>query len=275
MGAVILIGVSWVAHNFIITLNQSQAETYFIRGEESFKQQNYTDALKNFRRAIKYDPTLVQAYLNQAEIYLLIRQLNECQEALVEAEKYSPQNYQIFLLRAKMHLINAEVEKAENSLRKALELKQDLTEAQFLLGLILTVSKPEEAEHYLTQASRELEKASAFRTTFKETLSEENEAYRKSLLAYALLKEEQPAIALLVLIPLTQDLPYYRDGHLLAGAAYLQLRNYEKAEQLLLKAKELDPNYPNTYQLLGQLYLELEEDQKAQENFQRAKELGG
>lgn len=60
--------------------------------------------------------------------------------------------------------------------------------------------------------------------------------------------------------------------YLVAGASYLNLKEYEKAEEFLLKAKEIAPDNPEVYQKLAILYRDKGDNETAAKYFEIYKE---
>ena len=68
------------------------AQTYHVEGVKQFKQKKYSEAVTNFRRAIKFSPEFGEAWTDLANTYLAMKDLVNAEEAFINANKLQPTN---------------------------------------------------------------------------------------------------------------------------------------------------------------------------------------
>jgi tetratricopeptide (TPR) repeat protein len=99
-----------------------------------------------YLRAASADPTLVDAHLYLARLYLRFRRFNDAKPQVEEALKKSPENAEVRVAAGELALSENDTERAEAELKKALELNSTLAEAWVGLSkLALAKSNAEEA----------------------------------------------------------------------------------------------------------------------------------
>ncbi len=137
-----------------------------------------------------------------------------------------------------------EWEKAENSLKKALEIDKDFTDARLNLGILyLRTKRYKEAKEYLQR-------------------SIEDETFEKKHIAYfymAKLKREldDKDSYLKNLKKATAYNPMFIEAQMELGSAYMEIREYEKAEKVYISLLNNNFKYPVVYLSLARVYIDM------------------
>ena len=108
-----------------------------------------------YLKAAAADPSLVDAHLYLARLYVRFRRLNEAKPQLEEAMKKAPDNAEVRVVMGELALSENNLERAETELKRALELNPTLAEAY------LGISKLELSKGKLDEALVQVEKALA------------------------------------------------------------------------------------------------------------------
>ncbi|MBX5484016.1 MAG: tetratricopeptide repeat protein, partial [Myxococcaceae bacterium] len=114
---------------------------------------NTKKAEDNYLRAIKGDPTLAEANLNLARLYLRLKRLPEARQQLESALEKAPQSADVNAGMGELLLDENKLEEANQAFLKSAELDPTLPDAH--LGLSITAlrqGRVEDAEKAITQA---------------------------------------------------------------------------------------------------------------------------
>ena len=137
-----------------------------------------------------------------------------------------------------------EWKKAEKSLSKALEIDKNFTDARLNLGILyLKTKRYKEAERYLKEAI-------------------EDETFEKKHIAYfymAKLKREldDKEGYLRNLKKATAYNPMFIEAQMELGSAYIEIKEYEKAEKVYLSLLNNNFKYPSVYLSLARVYIDM------------------
>ncbi len=106
-----------------------------------------------YLKAAAADPTLVDAHLYLARLYLRFRRINEAKPQLEEALRKAPDNAEVRVVMGELALSDNDPERAENELKRAIELNPTLSEAY------VGISKLELSKGAADRALEQIEKA--------------------------------------------------------------------------------------------------------------------
>jgi tetratricopeptide (TPR) repeat protein len=102
------------------------------------------NGIDNSKKAIEFDPTNYYNYTSLARVADVAASLKvanayeNSRGAYIEALKYNPANPAIYLSLAKLDAVNGKIDEAKQNIQRSLILKQDYTDAVFLLSQIQT-----------------------------------------------------------------------------------------------------------------------------------------
>ncbi len=216
-------------------------------------------ALENARGLVARHPRYVQGYVLLAEAYMALYRASEDRErarplldqalsVLRDGERVDPRYAPIHLQRGLVYLLLGQKERAEESLKRALDLEDSSQVHAALAELYLALGRLDEALVHYAQAVAKEPKDGGLRVRY----------------ASALLLKGQAAEAVRVLEEGHKLRPLDAEGWYTLGQAYFALGRYAEAGVALENAVALAPlRYPLAYALLGRVYLELGEAQKA------------
>lgn len=238
--------ITFISVQFYRSLREYQVQTLLFRAQEAEQQGNNQEALTLRETIEKDDPQNISNLLAIATLHFMLDDYNQAQIKAGQVLSYD-ENADAFLLLGKVYLQTGDIQQARETLSSAVNISQDNDDANFLLALIqFADDKDQEAEDLLRKAasvqnvSREI---TEFSTAWEAIKVEQNPYYRDSLLAFQFLNFNYPYLALHVLPAVTENEPNYRDGHYLLAASYFETNQYEKAQESIQKALEIDPEH--------------------------------
>ncbi len=112
-------GMEAEAHALVeksLRLEPENAKTWQLRGELSFNEKNYSQALEYFRRGNELDPEDLRIQRSLAQVYLQLDDREKAQEYLDEILEESPDDPAATLISALLLIGNGDVELGENML---------------------------------------------------------------------------------------------------------------------------------------------------------------
>lgn len=246
---------------------------YILDGDNNLVQNNYKEAIENYKSAAVLNPSSVSTLIKLGQAYLKNSSPKLAQNIFLKAVKLKPNSLSVRLLLLQSHL-------DLNELPQAKQLAWSLNETDprviHYRGIIATAYKNyEEAKSQFKQIKDE-KQAKMYLTAY-ETYSyftEANENFLKLLLAKALVDDEQYQTAIPILFEITNDQNNYRDAWITMGYAYLKTQKPKEAIDALTQAKALDSKKPETLFFLGLAHFGNDEIEKAIGYLKQAKENG-
>jgi len=112
------------------------ARAYNLRGVACAKQGDYQAALAEFTRAIRRDPTCVDAFCNRALVYTALGNLGPAASDLGKVVEIRPTCVEAYIRQARLHAAINKHEEAISDLTKALEIDPQCAEAYFQRSLV-------------------------------------------------------------------------------------------------------------------------------------------
>jgi tetratricopeptide (TPR) repeat protein len=107
-----------------------------LRGVAFARQGNYQAALAEFTRAIRRDPTCVDAFWNRALVCAALGNLGPAASDLAKVVEIRPTDVEAYLRQARLHAAISKHDEAIADLAKALEIDPQCAEAYFQRSLI-------------------------------------------------------------------------------------------------------------------------------------------
>lgn len=235
----------------------------------AYKQANdLKTAEKYFTKAQKLNSKEPKYYLELAQNLTSQNQPEKAILYLLEGAGKTGDNQDVLIWLGRVYLAQNEPVKAEKVFQKA--------DSDYYLAVLagfqgdfpnaLEIIK-NSSENSSEENSSEMKKA------LSHILEVSSQATKKIIFAQALNQLNDPAIGLVLLKKVTQDVPDYRDGWVFLGYSYLALDNLDEAEKALLSAADLDPINSLTFELLAQVYEAKGDSKKAQAFFAKAEML--
>jgi tetratricopeptide (TPR) repeat protein len=126
---------------------QSKAARYVDSAKKLDAQGKYSEAMLQYRNALRFDPNLVEASVGFAKLLLQQRDLLGAEAELRKLVRSAPQSLEAHRLLAQTYILGRQAEGAETESRAALQLKSDDPESGVLLGdALLLKNQRENAE---------------------------------------------------------------------------------------------------------------------------------
>ncbi len=215
------------------------------------KEKNQERALRELDNEILYNPANYNALCMRGEIYFTGGKYEEATEDFKKARVIDDQKFRAYFGLGKAYLRLKDLAKAEENLRRVLDIEPRHPEAILLMGTIYREQKRYEEARELFQKAIETLKR------YELSLSEEN----KAILTTAL--NERGGIELIMDRPRTaiDDFeealnydPRRAETYSNLGQAYTKIGRIRQAESHYIHAIELDPQNPDYYLGLGIIY---------------------
>jgi len=235
-----------------------QAEYFFMRGNEYYRQGNYDSAIAEYNKALQLNPNDASAYNNLGLAYESLGQYQKAIEYLQKSLQLDPNDALAYYNLGVAYGGLGQYQNAIEYFQKSLQLNPNNVEAYTNLGAAyVDLGQYQQAIEYCQKAIQ-LDPNNAL-------------AYNNLGVAYGSLGQYQKEIEYCQ--KAIQINPNYALAYYNLGTAYGSLRQYQKAIEYLQKSLQSDPNDASAYNNLGTVYYYLGQYQKAKENFLKAKEL--
>lgn len=117
-------------------MKQAVAVVYNTLGMISLSKKNYTDAIKNYKLAVKYDPTLYESRLNLAALSLKFRNYDTAEQNLRAVIAAQANNYEATIGLGVALRGNKKFDEAEAQYNRAKQMQPQRPEAYFNLGIL-------------------------------------------------------------------------------------------------------------------------------------------
>lgn len=204
----------------------------------------FPDVLVQNQNAISSDPTNYQNWLVLGRIYSGVLPLgfagayDKAKEAFMKAEEISPMNPLIALENARLEALNKDNDKAKEYIAKAIQLKNNYTDAVYLLSQI------EIAAGNIKGAIQSVE-AAAFLTPNDPTIF-----FQLGFLRYSDKNYKDAAVALERAVQLNEQ---YSNARYFLGLSYDKLNRNKEAIEQFVRIQELNPDNAEVKSILENL----------------------
>jgi len=206
-------------------INPSRYDLYDNMADVALEKDQPEQAITLWRKALEINPAMFGAHGNIAKALMKLGKQGEAIKELEEEIKISPDSSLSHYLLGRGYLLQQEYEKARKSFEKAVELQPNYTHAHYGLFTAYTrLNQPEKAKEHMAIFNKL--KAEDLKTIRDRDGIMDLEIYQK---------------------PLAKS---YMDAEKL----YRAKGNFQKAEQFLKRASELDPQNTLPLEKLGSLY---------------------
>jgi len=121
---------------YTIEMKKAVAVVYNTLGMISLSKKNYTEAIKNYTRAVSTDPDLYEARLNLAALSLKFRNYDVAEQNLRAVLNAQPKNYEAVIGLGVALRGNRKFDEAEAEYNKAKNMQPQRPEAYFNLGIL-------------------------------------------------------------------------------------------------------------------------------------------
>jgi Flp pilus assembly protein TadD len=121
---------------YTIEMKKAVAVVYNTLGMIALSKKNYTEAIKNYTRAVEADPALFEARLNLAALSLKFRNYEIAESNLREVLKAQPKNYEAIIGLGVALRGERKFDEAEAEYNRARQQNPERPEAYFNLGVL-------------------------------------------------------------------------------------------------------------------------------------------
>lgn len=237
---------------------EENAEDYFAKGLILQYENKYSDALEEYRKALKLDPKADTVYYHAAKVAIQLNKTELAQKLLDELIKLKPDDPKNWVLLGTLSWARQDTLKALEYYEKALKLDPDNAEALLQAANMLKMSDPEKAKYYF-EAYLEKPDAAKYYAYYQlgviayeeGKLSEAAEYFMKSKDANRLFLE-----------------PRYSLAHV-----YELRKKYDLAIEEYNQLQKIDPENDRLPAQMAKIFLVSNDTQKAGEYFLKSKKL--
>ncbi|MBO4752738.1 MAG: tetratricopeptide repeat protein [Bacteroidales bacterium] len=120
----------------VLANDPSFQRAYFLLGEIARVRGQHSQAVEYYGQALRKFPLYPEALKSMADSYMALANLKGAIDCLSKAVRLTPDDAQSFYLLGKCQYQNSQPDKAKVSLRRALDLNPDFSEAQALISLL-------------------------------------------------------------------------------------------------------------------------------------------
>ena len=210
----------------LLEKHPGNAEALFLKGTLFAAQGNMTEALAQYQKAIQAKPSYLMAHAAAVSILLREKKLDEAAKQLESLKKIAPKHPQTYLLDAQVNYQKKDFKAARESTQQLMRITPNHPGALQIAGAVeFQLRSYQQAETYLAKA---LQVSPGL-------------TFARRLLVASHLRSGQSAKAVEALQPVLGQID--RDPALLtlAGEAYLQNGDADKAAAYFEKASKLEP----------------------------------
>jgi tetratricopeptide (TPR) repeat protein len=240
--------------------NEIDANNYFYKGETASDNENYSEAILDYTKAIEFKPEYAEAYYNRGLAYYHLKEYFKAISDYSKVIQIYQDIEQVYYNRGTVYMKLNEYSKAISDFTKAIEINPNYSDAYCNRGFAY-----EEGFQEYSKAIADYDKAI-------EINPYDAEAYYNRGTIYDDLNEYSRAIA--EYDKAIEIKPEFAEAYYNRGSAYSNMKNYSKAMIDFTKAIEINPNIPEAYYNRGLIYYYFENKYKACEDWRKAYSLG-
>ncbi|MCD6012480.1 MAG: Tetratricopeptide 1 repeat-containing protein [Flavipsychrobacter sp.] len=238
-----------------IRLNPSYPNAYASRSEVWYKTKMYEKAIDDCNTALKFDPNYYKAYDNIALILIAQNKYTEALENINKSLRINPKYYVSYNIRARIFYDIRDYKNAINDCNTSLRLKPNNAEAYNILGLVYS-------------AEKNLDAALNFLNKSIEVRPNNSSAYNNRLKVWSLLKNYENAfLDANKAIELRPDIASHYNNR---ANIFADTKQFDKAFADYTTAIQIDPQYFIAYHNRGNLYYQLKRFKDALTDFDTA-----
>lgn len=210
----------------LLNKHPNNADALFLKGNLADATGNLTEALAQYQKTISAKPTYLMAHVAAISILLRDKKLDEATAQLVSLKKIAPKHPQTYLLDAQVNYQKKDFKTARESAQQLLRITPNHAGALQIAGAVeYQLRSYQQAETHLSKALQ----------------ISPNLMLARRLLVATHLRSGQPAKAVEVLTPVLGSIEKDSGLLTLAGEAYLQNDDPDKAASYFEKASKLEP----------------------------------
>lgn len=239
-------------------LDSSKARYYVLQGDAWYSMRQTVPARKALEKALKLDPENVDAHLNMANIYLLLRQPEKCFEYVNNGLRIDVHNPRGYFIKGLNYIELADTNTAISSILTAIEQNPEYYEAYMVAGNLLAGLHDPLAESYYTNAL-------SIRDSSIEAL------YARALFRQEHGKPDRAEVDYLAILHL--DSTNYNAWFGLGYVNLVKLNNYEKGRQHFDVATSLNPDAADAWYNMGFCHEHLGQMEDAERCYREALEV--
>lgn len=274
-----------------IRKDSTNAALYAKRGSLYYDRKVYTEAIRDFNKAVMLDSTKAEYFHSLADAYLENNNSHTALEVLEDAKKRFPGDIPTLLKLADFQLILKQYMDGLSNVNKVIEMKPQHAKAYYLKGLFYRDmgSNLQAMEAFQKAVELDPDLSDAY-LLMGNMISEENPELALRFYDNALITDPEDVVALhhkaLHLHQhgdLDEAMEVYKRIHVLdprnsdafynAGLLYFEIDSIEKAENMFSIAIANDPFYPKAYYYRGETYRLQNDLERAKKDYEKAIEL--
>ena len=244
----------------MLAQNPEAPEIHFNLGNLYAQKEQWQKSIKHYRKAIKIDPKLIDAYRNIAKVYLKIGNEIEAANFWYKGIKLEPGEEKIeqYLGLGNTFRSQKQYSKAVDCYRQAIQIQPDLISAYHALAKVLNIQgKHKQIISIYRQGIQKNQQSPQFHLALAQALAAQNK-WQKASNRFRLALDLDSSIAT----------GYYHWGYVLS-----QMEKWQKAKNCYQKAIEIKPEYWEAYYYLGLIFQKLKKWQQAKDCHEKVVDL--
>lgn len=246
-------------------LGEYEALAYNMRGTFKCLRGKHEEALADLTKCVELDPTMTQAYIKRASMYLELGRTGEAEADFETALEHNESDPDIYYHRAQTHFIKGELPEAAKDYQKSIDLDRDFIFSHIQLGVTqYKMGSIASSMATFRRCVKNFEKVPEVYNYFGELLMDQNrfqDAVEKFDTAIELEKTARPTD--MNVLPLINK----------ALTLFQWKQDFNEAEKLCEKALIIDPECDIAVATMAQLQLQQGKVVEALKQFERAAEL--
>ncbi|KLU86516.1 mitochondrial import receptor subunit tom-70 [Magnaporthiopsis poae ATCC 64411] len=246
-------------------LGEYEALAYNMRGTFKCLRGKHEEALADLTKCVELDPTMTQAYIKRASMYLELGRTGEAEADFETALEHNENDPDIYYHRAQTHFIKGELPEAAKDYQKSIDLDRDFIFSHIQLGVTqYKMGSIASSMATFRRCVKNFEKVPEVYNYFGELLMDQNrfqDAVEKFDTAIELEKTARPTD--MNVLPLINK----------ALTLFQWKQDFNEAEKLCEKALIIDPECDIAVATMAQLQLQQGKVVEALKQFERAAEL--
>ena len=236
----------------MLAQNPEAPEIHFNLGNLYAQKEQWQKSIKHYRKAIKIDPKLIDAYRNIAKVYLKIGNEIEAANFWYKGIKLEPgeEKFEQYLGLGNTFTSQKQYNKAADCYLQVIKVRPDFISAYHALARVLNIQgKHKRIISIYRQGIQKNQQDPQFHLALAQALAAQNK-WQKASNRFRLALDLDSSIAT----------GYYHWGYVLS-----QMKKWQQAKNCYQKAIEIKPEYWEAYYYLGLIFQKLKKWQQAKE----------
>lgn len=276
------------------------SESYFKKGEEELRENNYEKAFLDFQKAETLKPFSQDIQLEIGDLYYSLGFFDSAKKYYLNTNSFKgyaklsrcyfeEKDYDQAINYAKKSLEIEKNQEAFHSLGLSFMAQEKFNEARSIFKETISFDNNDNRSHYYLSLILALEDLGSaekeislikndsdiedFLKILTEVKNHSNPYFQKVSLANFYIEKKFYSLSKHLLNQVIQEKNNYRDAYFLLGRTYFLDEDYQKAKEIFKKVIEIDPICREGYLSLVEVYKKLGDSENSEKYLQKANDL--